>query len=63
MDALAQMMSQGNVRAGARLLVVDDCSGLLVAACLERLGGVRRALKRRVGIGDSRTGTRCVGHA
>ena len=49
MDALAQMMNQGNVRAGARLLVVDDCSGLLVAACLERLGGVRLARKRRWG--------------
>jgi hypothetical protein len=46
LDALAHMLSQGNVRAGARLLVVDDCLGLLAAACLERLGGARAALAR-----------------
>ena len=38
-DTLAQMMALGNVRPGARVVVVDDVSGLLTAAVVERLGG------------------------
>ena len=33
------MLLQGNVRSGSRVLVVDDCGGLLVAGVLQRLGG------------------------
>ena len=33
------MLHLANVRAGARVLVVDDCKGLLVGACLERMNG------------------------
>lgn len=39
LDSLAQMLNHANIHSGSRVLVVDDCLGLLVAACLERLGG------------------------
>lgn len=38
-DTLAQMMSFGNIRPGAKVVVVDETGGLLVAAVLDRLGG------------------------
>jgi tRNA (adenine-N(1)-)-methyltransferase non-catalytic subunit len=38
-DTLSQMMNLGNVRPGGRYIVVDDASGLVVSAVLERLGG------------------------
>ncbi|KAI8805919.1 Gcd10p family-domain-containing protein [Cladochytrium replicatum] len=38
-DTLSQLLSYGNVRAGSKLLVVDDCGGLVVGAMLERMGG------------------------
>ncbi|KEP53186.1 eukaryotic translation initiation factor 3 62 kDa subunit [Rhizoctonia solani 123E] len=41
---LGQLLNSANVRPGARVLVADDVSGLLVAAVLERLGGSGRCL-------------------
>jgi Gcd10p family len=38
-DTLSQMMNLGNVRPGGRYIVVDDASGIVVSAVLERLGG------------------------
>jgi tRNA (adenine58-N1)-methyltransferase non-catalytic subunit len=38
-DTLSQMINLGNVRPGGRYIVVDDASGVLVSAVLERLGG------------------------
>ena len=38
-DTLSQMMNLGNVRPGGRYIVVDDASGMVVSAMLERLGG------------------------
>jgi tRNA (adenine-N(1)-)-methyltransferase non-catalytic subunit len=38
-DTLSQMMTAGNVRAGANYLLVDDLGGLLTAAVLERTRG------------------------
>uniref|UniRef100_UPI00358E069E tRNA (adenine(58)-N(1))-methyltransferase non-catalytic subunit TRM6 n=1 Tax=Myxine glutinosa TaxID=7769 RepID=UPI00358E069E len=38
-DSLAQLLLFANVRAGSKLLACDDCSGLLLAAVLERMGG------------------------
>ncbi|KAI9142547.1 adenine(58)-N(1)-methyltransferase non-catalytic subunit TRM6 [Paraphysoderma sedebokerense] len=38
-DTLSIMLSQANIRAGSKVLVVDDVQGLLVAAVMERLGG------------------------
>ena len=38
-DTLSQLLTMGNVRSGARLLVVDETGGLLTAGVMERLGG------------------------
>lgn len=38
-DTLSQLLSLANVHANSKLLVVDDTQGLLVASCLERMGG------------------------
>lgn len=38
-DTLSQMINLGNVRPGGRYIVVDDASGMVVSAVLERLGG------------------------
>ena len=42
-DSLAQMLNLANVRPGGRYLVVDDASGVLVSAVLDRLGGKHRS--------------------
>ena len=39
-DTLSQMLTLGNIQQGGRYLVVEETSGLLTAAILERLGGV-----------------------
>ncbi|KAB5591871.1 TRNA (adenine(58)-N(1))-methyltransferase non-catalytic subunit TRM6 [Ceratobasidium theobromae] len=41
---LGQLLNSANIRPGARVLVADDVSGLLVAAVLERLGGQGRCI-------------------
>jgi hypothetical protein len=38
-DTLSQMLNLGNVRPGGRYIVVDEASGMVVSALLERLGG------------------------
>lgn len=38
-DTLSQIMSLANVRPGAKLLVVEDLHGMMVAAAVERMGG------------------------
>ena len=38
-DTLAQIMTLGNVKPGGRYIVVDDASGILIAAILDRLAG------------------------
>ncbi|KAI9445069.1 Gcd10p-domain-containing protein [Lactarius indigo] len=43
-DTLSQMMNLGNARPGGRYIVVDDASGMLVCAVLERLGGNGRLI-------------------
>ncbi|EJF67268.1 Gcd10p-domain-containing protein [Dichomitus squalens LYAD-421 SS1] len=43
-DALAQILNLANVRPGGRYLVVDDASGVVVSAVLDRLGGQGRLL-------------------
>ncbi|KAF9225523.1 Gcd10p-domain-containing protein [Gyrodon lividus] len=37
-DSLSQMLNLANVRPGGRYIVVDDASGLLVSAALDRVG-------------------------
>jgi tRNA (adenine58-N1)-methyltransferase non-catalytic subunit len=38
-DTLAQMMNLANIHPGGRYLAVDDASGLVVAAILDKMGG------------------------
>ncbi|KAJ3731995.1 Gcd10p family-domain-containing protein [Lentinula guzmanii] len=38
-DTLSQILTMANIQPGGRYLAVDDASGLVVAAILERLGG------------------------
>ena len=38
-DTLSQMLAMANIQPGGRYLAVDDASGLVVAAILERMGG------------------------
>lgn len=39
-DTLSQMLTFANIRAGSRVLCVDDCAGILSLAILERTGGI-----------------------
>ena len=43
-DSLAQVLMYGNVHAGAQVLVIDSCMGLLVGAVAERMGCQGRIL-------------------
>ena len=38
-DTLSQMLNMANIRPGGRYIAVDDASGLIVSAILERMGG------------------------
>lgn len=38
-DTLSQMLSMAGVRPGGRYLAVEEASGLVVSAILDRLGG------------------------
>jgi tRNA (adenine58-N1)-methyltransferase non-catalytic subunit len=38
-DTLSQLLNLANIRPGGRYLAVDDASGLVVSAILERMGG------------------------
>jgi tRNA (adenine58-N1)-methyltransferase non-catalytic subunit len=39
-DTLSQMMNLGNIRPGGHYIAVDEASGMVVSALLERLGGL-----------------------
>ncbi|KAL4070689.1 Gcd10p family-domain-containing protein [Scleroderma citrinum] len=43
-DTLSQMLNLANVRPGGRYIIVDEASGLIVAAVLDRLGGECRII-------------------
>jgi tRNA (adenine-N(1)-)-methyltransferase non-catalytic subunit len=43
-DTLSQMMNMANIRPGGRYLAVDDASGMVVSAVLERMGGKEYAI-------------------
>ncbi|XP_006454143.1 hypothetical protein AGABI2DRAFT_147510 [Agaricus bisporus var. bisporus H97] len=43
-DTLSQLLSLGNVRPKGRYIVVDDASGVVVSAVLERMGGDGRLI-------------------
>jgi tRNA (adenine-N(1)-)-methyltransferase non-catalytic subunit len=41
-DTLSQMMSLAGIRPGGRYLAVEEASGIVVSAILDRLGGMSR---------------------
>lgn len=43
-DTLSQLLNLANVKPGGRYIVVDDASGLVVSAMLERMGGEGRII-------------------
>ncbi|KAG8851242.1 tRNA (adenine(58)-N(1))-methyltransferase non-catalytic subunit trm6 [Tulasnella sp. 330] len=43
-ETLAQIMSFGNVRPGARVVIIDETGGLFFAAAMDRMGGEGRIL-------------------
>ncbi|GAA6064134.1 hypothetical protein JCM10212_005135 [Sporobolomyces blumeae] len=43
-DTLANLLAMANVRPGSRLLVVENVGGLIVGACVERMGGTGRIM-------------------
>jgi len=52
-DTLSQLLASSNVSAGSRVLIVEDCSGLVVAAACEKMGGygkIFNAHEGRVGL-------------
>jgi tRNA (adenine-N(1)-)-methyltransferase non-catalytic subunit len=57
-DALSQLLHLGDVHPGGRYLVVDDVSGLLVSAVLDRLNGQSLSsspfISADLGVGDGR---------
>lgn len=38
-DTLAQLMTSSNIQSGSKVILVEHCQGLVVAAALERLAG------------------------
>ncbi|PIK60159.1 hypothetical protein BSL78_02880 [Apostichopus japonicus] len=38
-DTLAQLMTSSNIQSGSKVIIVEHCQGLVVAAALERLAG------------------------
>ncbi|KAG9007838.1 tRNA (adenine(58)-N(1))-methyltransferase non-catalytic subunit trm6 [Tulasnella sp. JGI-2019a] len=43
-ETLAQIMSFGNIRPGARVILVDETGGLIFSALMDRMGGAGRIL-------------------
>ena len=41
MDSLSQILTQANVQANSKLLLVDGCNGLVLAALMEKMAGNR----------------------
>eukprot|EP00884_Botryococcus_braunii_P020464 jgi/Botrbrau1/7100/Bobra.0165s0121.1 len=48
-DTLALLLSLGNIGAGARVLVMDDCNGLVTGAVIERMGGWGEVVAGHIG--------------
>ncbi|KNC86285.1 hypothetical protein SARC_01547 [Sphaeroforma arctica JP610] len=48
-DSLAQVLTQANVHAGSRVLLLESCKGLVTAGVLERLGGYGECVSLYVG--------------
>ncbi|XP_053417963.1 tRNA (adenine(58)-N(1))-methyltransferase non-catalytic subunit TRM6-like [Nycticebus coucang] len=60
-DTLAQMLTLGNIRAGNKMLVMETCSGLVLGAMMERMGGLGTIIQLYPGGGPVRAVTACFG--
>nr|XP_004661505.2 tRNA (adenine(58)-N(1))-methyltransferase non-catalytic subunit TRM6 isoform X1 [Jaculus jaculus] len=60
-DTLAQMLTLGNIRAGNKMLVMETCSGLVLGAVMERMGGFGSIIQLYPGDGPVRAATACFG--
>ena len=53
-DTLAQMLTLGNIRAGNKMIVMETCSGLVLGAMMERMGGFGSIIQLYPGDGPVR---------
>ncbi|XP_029414371.1 tRNA (adenine(58)-N(1))-methyltransferase non-catalytic subunit TRM6 isoform X3 [Nannospalax galili] len=60
-DTLAQMLTLGNIRAGNKMIVMETCSGLVLGAMMERMGGFGSIVQLYPGDGPVRAATACFG--
>uniref|UniRef100_A0A8D2CN62 tRNA (adenine(58)-N(1))-methyltransferase non-catalytic subunit TRM6 n=1 Tax=Sciurus vulgaris TaxID=55149 RepID=A0A8D2CN62_SCIVU len=60
-DTLAQMLTLGNIRAGNKMIVMETCSGLVLGAMMERMGGFGSIIQLYPGDGPVRVATACFG--
>ncbi|XP_068865232.1 tRNA (adenine(58)-N(1))-methyltransferase non-catalytic subunit TRM6 isoform X4 [Aphelocoma coerulescens] len=60
-DTLAQMLTLGNIHAGNKMIVMETCSGLVLGAVMERMGGYGSIIQMYPGGGPVRAATSCFG--
>ncbi|KAI5277793.1 Trna (Adenine(58)-N(1))-Methyltransferase Non-Catalytic Subunit Trm6 [Manis pentadactyla] len=60
-DTLAQMLTLGNIRAGNKMIVMETCTGLVLGAMMERMGGFGSIIQLYPGAGPVRAATACFG--
>lgn len=60
-DTLAQMLSQGNIHAGSKVIVMETCAGLVLGAVMERMGGFGSVIQMYPGGAPVRAATDCFG--
>jgi hypothetical protein len=46
-DALSQLLFMANLRLDTQIVVVESCSGLVIASILERVGGLEFDIPKR----------------
>ncbi|CAL8313332.1 unnamed protein product [Lota lota] len=60
-DTLAQMLTLGNIHAGSKVLVFETCSGLVLGAVMERMGGYGSVVQMYPGDGPVQAGLESFG--
>nr|XP_046229582.1 tRNA (adenine(58)-N(1))-methyltransferase non-catalytic subunit TRM6 [Scatophagus argus] len=60
-DSLAQMLTLANIHAGSKVLVFETCAGLLLGACMERMGGYGSVIQMYPGGEPVRAGVESFG--
>jgi len=56
-DTVSQILTVGNVHPGKKLIILDDCSGLLTACCINKMGGYGQILH---GTSDNKENLNCL---